>query len=56
MVLLPPLLNLLVLPLDHALLLEVPVHRLEFGDAPLLRKMVDLAPVVPVVAHRLSPS
>jgi hypothetical protein len=45
-----------VLPLDPALLLEVPVHRLELGDAPLSRKMVDLVPVVPVVAHHLSPS
>jgi hypothetical protein len=50
-VLLPPSLVLLVLPLDHALLLEEPVHHLEFGDAPLLRKMADLALVVPVVAH-----
>jgi hypothetical protein len=31
-VLLPPSLDLLVLPLDHALLLEVPVYRLELGD------------------------
>jgi hypothetical protein len=55
-VLLPPSLDPLVLPLDHALLLEVPIHHLELGDAPLLRKMADLAPVVPMVAHRLSPS
>jgi hypothetical protein len=55
-VLLPPSLDLPMLPLDPALLLEVPVHRLELGDAPLLRKMVDLLHVVPVVTHRLSPS
>jgi hypothetical protein len=55
-VLLPPSLVLLVLPLDHVLLLEEPVHYLELGDAPLLRKMVDLALIVPVVAHHLSPS
>jgi hypothetical protein len=55
-VLIPPLVVILGGPLDHALLLEVPVHRLELGDAPLLRKMADLAPIVPVVAHRLSPS
>jgi hypothetical protein len=48
-VLLPPQLVLLVLPLDHTPLLEEPVHRLELGDAPLLRKKVDL--VVPVVTH-----
>jgi hypothetical protein len=55
-VLLPPSLDLPVLPLDHALLLEVPVHHPELGDAPMSRKMVDLALVVPVVAHHLSPS
>ena len=55
MVLLPPLLDLLVLPLDHALLLAVPVHHLELGAAPSWRKMADLAPIVPVVAHHLSP-
>ena len=49
--LLPPLLDLPVLPLDSALLLEVPIHHLELGDAPSLRKKVDLALVVPVVAH-----
>jgi hypothetical protein len=38
-------------PLDHAPLLEEPVHHLELGDAPSLRKKVDLALVVPVVAH-----
>jgi hypothetical protein len=54
--LLPLLLVLLVLPLDHAPLLEGPVHHLELGDAPLLRKKVDLALVVPMVAHHLSPS
>ena len=56
MVLLPPLLVLLVLPLDHTPLLEEPVHRLELGDAPSLRKKVDLVLVVPVVTHHLSPS
>jgi hypothetical protein len=30
-VLLPPSLDLLALPLDHALLLDVPVHHLELG-------------------------
>jgi hypothetical protein len=55
-VFLPPSLDLPVLSLDPALLLRVPVHRLKLGDAPLLRKMVDLLHVVPVVAHRLSPS
>jgi hypothetical protein len=55
-VLLPPSLDLHVLPLDHALLLEVPVHHLEFGDAPVSRKRANLIPVVPVVAHHLSPS
>jgi hypothetical protein len=54
-VLLPPSLDLLVLPLDHALLLEVLVHRLELGDAPLSRKMVDLVPVIHVVTHYLLP-
>jgi hypothetical protein len=55
-VLLPPSLDLLVLPLDHALLLNEPVHHLELGVAPLSRKMVDLVPVIPVVAHHLLPS
>jgi hypothetical protein len=55
-VLLPPQLVLLVLPLDHAPLLEVPIHHLELGDAPASRKKADLDPVVPVVAHHLSPS
>jgi hypothetical protein len=54
-VLLPLQLGHLVLPLDHTPLLDEPVHRLELGDAPLLRKRVDLAPFVPVVAHRQSP-
>jgi hypothetical protein len=54
-VLLPPLLVLLVLPLDHTPLLEGPVHHLELGDAPLLRKKVDLALVVSMVAHLQSP-
>jgi hypothetical protein len=54
-VLLPLSLVLPVLPLDHAPLLEVPIHHLELGDAPVLRKKADLAPVVPVVAHHQSP-
>jgi hypothetical protein len=54
-VLLPSSLDLPVLPLDPSPLLRVPVRRLELGDAPLLRKMVDLLHVVPMVAHRLSP-
>jgi hypothetical protein len=45
-----------VLPLDPVPLLEVPVHCLELEDAPLWRKMADLALIVPVVAHHLSPS
>jgi hypothetical protein len=45
-----------VLPLDPVPLLEVPIHRLELGDAPVSRKKVDLVPAVPVVAHHLSPS
>ena len=36
-------------------LLDEPVHRIELGDAPLLRKKVDLAPRVPVAAHLQSP-
>jgi hypothetical protein len=40
-----------VLPLDHTPPLEEPVHCLELRDAPSLRKKVDLALVVPVVAH-----
>jgi hypothetical protein len=55
-VLLPPLPDLPVPPLDLALLLEVHVYHLELGDALLLWKMVDLLYVVPVVAHLLSPS
>jgi hypothetical protein len=55
-VLLPPSLDLPVLPLDPSLLLEVPVHHLELGDAPVSRKKADLVPIVPVVAHHLSPS
>jgi hypothetical protein len=54
-VLLPPSLVILVLPLDSVPLLEVPVHRLELEDTPLWRKMDDLVPVVPVVAHHQSP-
>ena len=42
MVLLPPSLDYLVLPLDHTPPLEEPVHHLELGGAPLLRKKVDL--------------
>jgi hypothetical protein len=45
-----------VLRLDPAPLLEVPVHRLELGDALVSRKKVDLVPIVPVVTHHLSPS
>ena len=56
MVLLPASLVLPVFPLDHAPLLEVPIHHLELGDAPASRKKADLVPVVPVVAHHLSPS
>ena len=56
MVLLPPSLDLPVLPLDPSLLLEVPVHCLELGDAPLSRKKADLVHVVLVDAHLLSPS
>jgi hypothetical protein len=44
-----------MLPLDHAPLLEVPAHHLEFGDAPASRKKAGLVPVVPMVAHHLSP-
>ena len=54
--LLPPYPVLHVLPLDPALLLEVPVHHLELGDTPVSRKKADLVPIVPVVAHHLSPS
>jgi hypothetical protein len=50
-VLLPPKLDHLVLPLDHTPLLDEPVHHLELGDAPLLRKKVDVALFVPMVAH-----
>jgi hypothetical protein len=55
-VLLLPSLDLPVLPLGHALLLDVPIHHLELGDAPLSRKMVDIVSVVPMVAPRLLPS
>jgi hypothetical protein len=55
-VLLPPKPVLLVLPLDHAPLLEVPVLHLELGDALASRKKADLVLVVPMVAHHLSPS
>jgi hypothetical protein len=50
-VLLLPHLGHLVLPLGHMPILEGPVHHLELGGAPLLRKKVDLALGVPVVAH-----
>jgi hypothetical protein len=40
-----------VLPLDYSPLLDEPIHHLEVGFAPLLRKKVDLVPFVPVVAH-----
>jgi hypothetical protein len=53
---LPLSLVLRVLPLDPVPILEVPVHRLELEDAPLWRKMADLALVVPMVAHHLLPS
>jgi hypothetical protein len=43
-VLLPLQLGHPVLPLDHMPPLDEPIHRLELGDAPLLRKKVDLAP------------
>ena len=49
--LLPPLNDHLVLPLDHTPPLDEHVHLLELGDAPLLRKRVDLAPFVPVALH-----
>jgi hypothetical protein len=45
-----------VLPLDHAPLLEVPIHHLELEDAPVSRKKADLVPVVLVIAHHLSAS
>jgi hypothetical protein len=46
-----------LLPPQHVLLvLPLPVHHLESGDAPVLRKTADLVPIVPVVAHNLSPS
>jgi hypothetical protein len=54
-VLLPPHLRHPVLPLDHTPPLEEPVHQLELGGAPLLRKKVDLALGVPMVAHLQSP-
>jgi hypothetical protein len=44
-----------VIPLDSCLHLEVPIPHLELGEAPALRKMVDLALVVPAVAHHLLP-
>jgi hypothetical protein len=54
-VLLPPYHVLHVLPLDPTLHLDVLVPHLELEGAPLLRKKVDLALVVPAVAHHLSP-
>jgi hypothetical protein len=44
-----------VLPLDLCLHLEVHIPYLELGDAPMLKKMVDLDLVVPTVAHHLLP-
>ena len=44
-----------VLPLDSCLHLDVPDPHLELGDAPVLRKMVDLVFIVPMVAHHLLP-
>jgi hypothetical protein len=55
MVLLPPKHDHLVLPLDHMPLFDEPIHQFELGGSPLLRKKVDLAPFVPVVAHLQSP-
>jgi hypothetical protein len=55
-VLLPPSLVLPVLPLDPVPLLEVHVHHHWLEDEPLWRKMADLALVVPMVVHHLSPS
>jgi hypothetical protein len=43
----------LVLPLDPCHRLSVLVPHLELGVAPLWRKKVDLALVVPMVVHRL---
>jgi hypothetical protein len=54
-VLLLPQLGLRVLPLDHTSHLEEPVHHLELGGAPSLRKKVDLALCVPVVTNFQSP-
>jgi hypothetical protein len=51
----PPFLLVLVLPLDPCHRLDVPVPHLELRVAPLLRKKVDLALVVSMVAHRISP-
>ena len=53
--LLPPLNDHLVLPLDHTPPLDEPIHLLELGDAPLLRKKVDLVHLVPVAALLQSP-
>jgi hypothetical protein len=54
-VLLPPILLVLVRPLDPCRRLEVSVPHHELGVAPSLRKKVDLALVVPAVTHCLSP-
>jgi hypothetical protein len=51
----PPFPIVLVLPLDPCHRLDVLVPHLEFRATPLWRKKVDLALVVPVVTHRLSP-
>jgi hypothetical protein len=53
---LPPSLDLPMMSIDPALLLEVPVHHIELGDAPVSRKKANLVPIVPVVAHHLLPS
>jgi hypothetical protein len=55
-VLLPPLCHfVLVLPIDPCNRLEVHISHLELGVAPSLRMKVDLALVVPMAAHSLSP-
>jgi hypothetical protein len=42
-------------PLDLCLHLKVHIPHLELGDAPTLRKMVDLDLVVPAIAHHILP-
>jgi hypothetical protein len=51
----PPFFLVLVLNLDPCHHPNVLVPHLELGAAPLLRKKVDHALVVPMVAHCLSP-